>query len=136
MADEELKFEVDEFIKNVIPDPAQPQGTLFVRAYLGESNKEGCVRLYHDPGLNYYADIKKEDIVYLLKIPKTFDPLGGVMVWLKQPVAEPVNTNTEQANNDASIGQQYFQGNIYQQYLGLQQAQQPIGGYVSPCGKA
>lgn len=126
-----MNFEPEDFVKNVVEDPAQHRGAIFLQGYLGDSDKEDHVRLYFDPGLNNYADIKKEDVLHLQKIAKTKNPLGGVLLWVKNIADYGSHTcncggecKKDHQNNQAnqSVGQQYFQGNIYNRYMGQPQA--------------
>ncbi len=164
---EKLNFEKDDFIKHIVENPTEPRGTVFLQGFLGDSDKEDHIRLYYDPGLNHYADIKKDDVLYLQKIAKTKNPLGGVMLWIKQPVAgaqtgqagyagyasqgTPAahvcqcgqhghghSEHTCQCSQEENMaaGQRYFQGNVYNRYLGQQQgwpqAQQQVNPQVWP----
>lgn len=118
---EKLNFETDDFIKKVVEDPANVQSMTFLQGYLGASDKTDFIRLYYDPGLKSFTDIKKDDVVHLQKISKNKNPLGGVMLWVKASDSGSGHTCNCSRGDNKSNGQQYFQGNVYNQYLGQQQ---------------
>jgi len=76
------KLRYDDFIANVIPDPAKVEPTLLLSGFVGRGGAEGAVRIYSDPSLNKWVDVPEADIVHSMPIPDS--PLGGSHLWLKR----------------------------------------------------
>jgi hypothetical protein len=76
------KLRYDDFIANVIPDPAKVEPTLLLSGFVGRGGADGSVRIYPEPSLNKWLDVPEADIVHSMPIPDS--PLGGSHVWVKR----------------------------------------------------
>jgi hypothetical protein len=76
------KLRYDDFIVNVIPDPAKVEPTLLLSGFVGRGEGEATVRIYPEPSLNKWVDVPEADIVHSMPIPDS--PLGGSHVWVKR----------------------------------------------------
>ncbi|MHB8271917.1 hypothetical protein [Bradyrhizobium sp.] len=75
------KLRYDDFIANVIPDPAKVEPTLLLYGFVGGGGAEGAVRIYSDPTLNKWVDVPEADIVHTMPIPDS--KFGGSYVWAR-----------------------------------------------------
>jgi hypothetical protein len=75
------KLRYDDFIANVIPDPAKVEPTLLLSGFVGRGGAEGAVRIYSDPTLNKWVDVPEADIVHSMPIPDS--KFGGSYVWAR-----------------------------------------------------
>jgi hypothetical protein len=78
------KVRLDEFVAKVVPDPNSPGELLLVSGFLGKSSEEDHTRVYWDPSLNSYVDVRDTDIVHTEALSKEASPLGGSYVWVKR----------------------------------------------------
>ena len=79
MADD-LRF--DDFVSKVVPDPKQPANALLLFGYIGASSEADQVRLYFDPRLEDWIDIRRESILYAKALDSDQSQLGGSLVWI------------------------------------------------------
>jgi len=72
-------FEQDPHVARLRPDPSVPPADVAVLEGLaGNSDREGWARLYLDRSLTYYAEFRREDIVYTEPIPPDQAPMLGM----------------------------------------------------------
>ena len=76
------KLRYDDFIANVIPDPAKVEPTLLLSGFVGRGGAEGSVRIYPEPSLNKWVEVAEADIVHSMPIADS--PLGGSHLWVKR----------------------------------------------------
>ena len=73
----------DAFVSKIVADPKQHVDTTLLQGYLGSSSEADSTRIYFDPSLNQYIDVKNEDIAHTEPLPKELSTLGGSYVWLR-----------------------------------------------------
>jgi len=73
----------DDFVGNVVPDPANPQATSVLSGFVGKSDAPGRVRIYPDVSFNTWHDVAESDIVHSYPLPPESSALGGSYVWVK-----------------------------------------------------
>jgi hypothetical protein len=71
----------------IVNGPQRPDRTAqdlcALRGYLGESDADGCRRLFTDPRLRSWVDIAEEAIRYRCRVPGEQDAYGGrSVVWV------------------------------------------------------
>ena len=72
-------FGQDPFVERLRPDPSAPPSAVVVLEGLGgNSDRDGWVRLYFDRSLTYYAEFRREDIVFTEPIPPEQAPMLGL----------------------------------------------------------
>src|SRR5262245_8364936 len=77
--DEGGGFEQDPHVDRLRPDPSSPPAEVAILEGLaGKSDRDGWARVYLSPSLNYYAEIRREDIVYTEPIPPEQPPMKGL----------------------------------------------------------
>ena len=68
----------DPIVERRRPDPTQlPVPTLTMAGFLGDSDREGCRRLYFSSDLDYYAEFRVDDVVEVEAIPAGQAPFRG-----------------------------------------------------------
>src|SRR5271154_2045741 len=77
-----LRF--DQFVSQVVRDPAQPANAFLLFGYLGKSSEADHVRLYFDPQLADWIDIPTSAILFAQAIDKSQSLLGGSLVWIER----------------------------------------------------
>lgn len=60
----EANVRMDEFVSQIVTDPAQPPQTVMVTGYVGESAVDEHTRVYFDRELNRYADVPNDAILH------------------------------------------------------------------------
>jgi len=83
MPDEEKKpgesLSQHQFVGQVRPDPsAPPSAVVYLEGLAGNSDREGWVRLYFNRSLTYYAEFRREDVVFTEPIPPEQSPIAGI----------------------------------------------------------
>jgi hypothetical protein len=83
MPDEEKKpgesIGQHRFVDQVRPDPsAPPSAVLRLEGLTGNSDRPGWVRLYLSRSLNYYAEFRRDDVVFTETIPADQSPIAGL----------------------------------------------------------
>jgi hypothetical protein len=72
-------FHQDPHVDLLRPDPSSPPAEVAILEGLaGNSDRDGWARVYLSPSLNYYAEIRREDIVYTEPIPPEQPPMKGL----------------------------------------------------------
>ena len=75
-------FEQDPFVEQMRPEPSAPPSEVVVLEGLaGRSDREGWARLYFNRTLTYYAEFRREDIVFTEAIPPEQAPIIGSKVY-------------------------------------------------------
>jgi hypothetical protein len=72
-------FAQDPHVERLRPDPSAPPAEVAVLVGLaGKSEREDRVRLYLNRALTYYAEFRREDIVYTEPVPPERRPMMGL----------------------------------------------------------
>src|SRR6185312_4967438 len=72
-------FEQDPHVDQLRPEPsAPPSDVVMLEGLAGKSDREGWARLYFNRTLTYYAEFRKEDIVFTEAIPPEQGPMVGL----------------------------------------------------------
>ena len=127
------KLALDELPKRLIVDGEKIEDVIMVYGFVGEGPEEDSITFYLDPLLKTSVVIKDEDIIHDVNITKTHSAIGGTIIWIKNATTY-LQGNTSQSQEDA---QQFFQGDIYQQYANTAQTNattQPQTGQGFNCG--
>jgi len=73
------EFSQHPFVDKLRPEPSAPPSQVLVLEGLGgNSDREGWVRLYFNRPLTYYAEFRREDIVFSESISAEQSPLAGL----------------------------------------------------------
>ncbi|HEV3002382.1 MAG TPA: hypothetical protein VGW75_16690 [Solirubrobacteraceae bacterium] len=87
--------EPDDFVRKVVPDPANPPNAVVLEGFVGDSDAEGYVRVYGDPSLATWVDVPADAILHSVRVPEDRSPVGGSILWidggatLRPPPAAP-----------------------------------------------
>lgn len=106
------KVRTDNLVKQLLVDGKKPENLIMLYGFVDEGSSEDTIILYLDPVLATSVEIKQDDIVHEIGITKAHSLIGGTIVWVKNANTY-LQGNTAKAQQDA---QQFFQGNIYEQY--------------------
>jgi hypothetical protein len=72
-------FEQDPHVDQLRPEPSTPPSDVVILEGLaGKSDREGWARLYFNRTLTYYAEFRREDIVFTEAIPPEQAPMVGL----------------------------------------------------------
>ena len=72
-------FEQDPHVDQLRPEPsAPPADVVILEGLAGKSDREGWGRLYFNRTLTYYAEFRREDIVFTEAIPPEQGPMVGL----------------------------------------------------------
>ena len=72
-------FEQDPHVDQLRPEPsAPPSDVVILEGLAGKSDREGWARLYFNRELTYYAEFRREDIVFTEAIPPDQPPMLGL----------------------------------------------------------
>jgi len=72
-------FEQDPHVEQLRPEPsAPPSDVVILEGLAGKSDREGWGRLYFNRTLTYYAEFRREDIVFTEAIPPEQGPMVGL----------------------------------------------------------
>ena len=72
-------FEQDPHVEQLRPEPsAPPADVVILEGLAGKSDREGWGRLYFNRTLTYYAEFRREDIVFTEAIPPEQGPMVGL----------------------------------------------------------
>lgn len=128
------KLALDELPKRLIVDGEKIEDVIMVYGFVGEGPEEDSITFYLDPLLKTSVVIKDEDIIHDVNITKTHSAIGGTIIWIKNAATYLQGNTSSQSQQDA---QQFFQGDIYQQYANTAQGNtqtQPQTGSGFNCG--
>lgn len=72
-------FEQDPHVDQLRPEPsAPPSDVVILEGLAGKSDREGWARLYFNRELTYYAEFRKEDIVFTEAVSPDQSPMVGL----------------------------------------------------------
>ncbi|WP_162386253.1 hypothetical protein [Spirosoma endbachense] len=111
MADQ-AKFEYDDWVGAVRPDPRNTDQVTLLQGYIGQSSESGHIRVYSDDSLNGFVEVPEEAIVYALKLSSTESSLGGSRIWIRSDTVV-THGDPKLANRPKST---FLEGDIMQQY--------------------
>jgi hypothetical protein len=78
------KIKQDALVEKIIPDQSVAADVKVFTGFIGESLKEGQVRLYLTPELDEYLEIFEKDILNLFSATSDTNPLAGSVLWIKK----------------------------------------------------
>lgn len=119
------------WVARVARDPGKPAEALSLTGYLGDSAKEGHVRLYFDVDLSTYVDVAEDDVLHAERLPGEQSPLGEVVVWLRRAATLTHGVDAQQASGS------WFEGPIVRERYAAAAAEgglQALGGWGGPGG--
>jgi hypothetical protein len=68
----------DPIVQRLRPDPSQPAPrTTTLRGFLGDSDRQGYLRIYFTRTLDYYAEVRSEDVLQVVALPVQQSPFPG-----------------------------------------------------------
>jgi hypothetical protein len=82
MAQATSNIRYDDFIAQIVPDPAKVEPTMLLSGFVGRGEGEATVRIYPEPSLSKWYDVPEADIVHSVPIPDS--PLGGSHIWVQR----------------------------------------------------
>lgn len=104
--------EEEDFVSDLAPDPASIPDTRMLIGFVGESTKDGYLRLYLTPELNEFYEIQEADVVRSQKLPAGELNLAGTAIWIKRDSKiQHTRTTTVDAQAD------FLQGTIARSFL-------------------
>ena len=78
-------LEPDELVRRLVPDPSQaPPEVMVLTGWVGESVREGYLRLYLAADLAEYVEFQSDDVVHHERLPAEQASVGGTLVWLRR----------------------------------------------------
>lgn len=102
----------DDFVRDLVSDPANPPKIAVLGGFLGKSSAKDCVRLYLDSTLQRYVEIPEEAILFRQKLDRAVSPLGGSRIWVRAD-AEIIPPQVQQPQKMTA---QFLSGNILQNF--------------------
>lgn len=118
MAEQEKpRFEYDDWVGAVRPDPRNTDKLTLLQGYIGKSSESGHIRVYSDETLNSFVEVPEEAIVYAQKLGPTESSLGGSKLWLRSDSVVTYG-DPKAANRPKST---FLEGDIMQQYAAFGQ---------------
>jgi len=108
-------FEQDPHVDQLRPEPsAPPSDVVILEGLAGKSDREGWARLYFNRTLTYYAEFRREDIVFTEAIPPEQAPMVGLKATRvgikKDAVIEYTRTTRAQAPDEFDLDVQLAEG--------------------------
>jgi hypothetical protein len=79
-----IKVRRDAFVKGVRPDPKSTEELVLLQGYIGDSDQQGCIRVYADPTLSDFIDLSEKDVCYADPVSDDEDSLGGSRLWVRK----------------------------------------------------
>lgn len=117
------QFPVDDLVKNLLTeDNTIPADLSVFFGFIGEGKSEDTITVYFDVYLRQAIEIAKEDILHSIRLTKTQNPLGGMLIWLTNTTKYFYGTPPTSHQAEEQLAQHYFGGTIYQQYITQNQA--------------
>ncbi|HEU4557998.1 MAG TPA: hypothetical protein VFS20_09120, partial [Longimicrobium sp.] len=117
-----VKIPRHDFVSKLIKDPSnlsEDEATVILNGWVGDSDEDGYTRLYCEPTLDCYADVRDEDIVHHEDSPEV-----GAVVWATRN-AQVRYGRRGQGKREASS---FFSGQLLQDYRGGAQGGAAGGG--------
>ena len=99
------KLRQDDVVGRVVRDPTNVDAKKLVGLFLGNSNREGCWRLYLTAGFDHYVEFRKEDTLDGERFPS-----GRIVVWVK------AGTRVQETRTE-SMPVEFLQGTIQYRHL-------------------
>jgi len=75
------RIQLDEFISEVCPDPANSEPVVMITGFVGRGEGENRIRVYADPNLSWWYELAESDVLY--SKPLENSSLGGSHVWVR-----------------------------------------------------
>ncbi|WP_298416850.1 hypothetical protein [uncultured Kordia sp.] len=125
------KLALDELPKRLIVDGKKVEDVIMIYGFVAEGPDEDNITFYLDTLLKTSVVIKDEDIIHDVNITKTHSAIGGTIIWVKNASSYLQGNGMQSQQDDA---QQFFQGDIYQQYANTAQGNNPTQPQASVCG--
>lgn len=118
MAEQEKpRFEYDDWVGAVRPDPRNTDKLTLLQGYIGKSSEAGHIRVYSDESLNNFVEVPEDAIVYAQKVSESESALGGSKLWLRSDSVVTYG-DPKSANRPKST---FLEGDIMQQYAAFGQ---------------
>lgn len=76
-----------QFISALVGDPKRPPKVRAIRGFVGESDEQGCVRIYLDAELRRFIEVPTKGIEHAERVPTETSALGGVVIWVRQDLS-------------------------------------------------
>ncbi|WP_420146954.1 hypothetical protein [Spirosoma sp.] len=127
---EKSRFEYDDWVGAVRPDPRNTDKLTLLQGYIGQSSEAGHIRVYSDETLNSFVEVPEESIVYAQKLSSTESSLGGSKLWLRSDSVVTYG-DPKAANRPKST---FLEGDIMQQYAAFGQPDTTMMGAAMPAG--
>jgi hypothetical protein len=127
-------FEQDPHVDQLRPEPsAPPSDVVILEGLAGKSDREGWARLYFNRELTYYAEFRREDIVFTEAIPPDQAPMVGLKATRvgikKDAVIEYTRSTRAKAGDEFDLDIQ-----LAAAPLGAAQPSRPISIFRGGCG--
>lgn len=111
------RFEYDDWVGSVRPDPRNTDKLTMLQGYIGQSSEAGHIRVYSDESLNSFVEVPEDAIVYAQKLSTAESALGGSKLWLRSDSVVTYG-DPKSANRPKST---FLEGDIMQQYAAFGQ---------------
>ncbi|PTX59197.1 hypothetical protein C8N46_11027 [Kordia periserrulae] len=130
------KIALDELPKRLLNSETKNEDLVMMYGFVGEGTADNNIRFYLDASLQKSTIIKNEDIMHYVKVTKSQSPIGGTVIWLKNAASYLNGNHTETKTKSQEHAAQFFQGDIYQQYVNTVQKspQKQQNPYAPACG--
>jgi hypothetical protein len=73
----------DEWVRNVVGDPASGERPVLLAGYVGDAADDEHTRIYLDPSLSSYVDVRDADVLHHAPLEGDHAPAGGSLVWVR-----------------------------------------------------
>ncbi|MDB5261753.1 MAG: hypothetical protein JWQ14_1034, partial [Adhaeribacter sp.] len=107
------KVRMDEFVAKVIPEPGNYQAMTLLQGFVGGSSRENYIRVYSDPSLNSYLEIRLDAVVHAQPLTAEESPLGGSYLWVRKEAEFTYGAPTAQQQTKSS----FLEGDFYNNYV-------------------
>ena len=117
-----VKIPRHDFVSKLVKDPSNlsaDEGMVILNGWVGDSDEDGFTRLYCEPTLDCYADVRDEDILHHEDSPEV-----GSVVWAKRNAQVRYGRRGEGKKEASS----FFSGQLLQDYRGGAQGGAAGGG--------
>jgi hypothetical protein len=74
----------DPIVDRLVSDPKSNPDIKVLSGFVGNSSKEGYVRLYINTEMNEFIDILEDDVIERHSTSSETNPLGGSVLWVKK----------------------------------------------------
>ena len=110
---------VDDLVKKLLPDAEHLGDIQSIYGFVGPSDSDDHICLFLDIHLSRSLFIRSEDILHSVSIPKSHNPLGGTLIWVKNGYSYINYGSVEQKEEAHDLASQdpYLQGTIYQNWV-------------------